>query len=751
MLKSIKKLKKRPRIIIILTAIFLLFNTMIIYANPSYERYERLHPFIIRQNFISDISRTIIWGSIRFLSTIVEMVEEAVFSLLTLSNPFFNSEILMDLIAYVNAAVWLVTPLIVAWIGYKTLYKGAEGVDYFKKAVRNIVLTGLIIVGTGFLINSAQSLLSAGVNYVTATEQGMSLTDGLVRDSIIDINHAVGFGEMFDPSSLSHRNNLNTFELLHFSYREVADREVFTHAMRVTPTGFVPEELSDGRITLVGEIDFLVGHTYRFVIIDPFFIIVQLVIITIALVFSGVKFTRLGFETGFKRLILGFVGVFNMHDGTKTKTLLSDLGNTFVVIFFVVLVLVMYIRFVLWLNGQSFDIVPRLFWLIGGSLGLIDGPKIVEKLTGQDAGISADSLRAMQAMTVMGSHAVRSVKNVAGGAKNFAGGINEGINGEDYENGNQQERNQQEGSQNQTQALADMKAKMGAAFYDKPTSNQLAAASRVGANVSSGMSKSEVSLALENTGKMDKSFWSGENRNQAFEADENQKVENDENGNQAFETDENQKVENGENEKNKEVINPKVQKKQFGNPNSLAYKVGKVIADLAPAPTGEEVNEWLGAWNPSDEKEEATDLSKKTDSDKKQMNKENKEEEPLSFSTSPEGLGENLGNESERWAQDLTEIHEEFRTDAQTKWSEEQNRETIENQGNESQRWASNSMEKREEFRTDAQTKWSEEQNRETIENQGNESQRWAQDLMQKEEESIIENHSKWNEKQRRQ
>jgi len=430
MLEMIKKM--RLKIGLIFTAFFLILNPIIAFANPTYEDFHSLHPYIVRQGLIGDVWRWMTWGIISGLRWLIDGIETAVFSLLTMGNHFFRSTFLGDLMQMLNVVVLLAVPIVVMVIGFRVLSQGAQGMDYFKKTLKNVVFTVIIVVGSNFLFTTAHDLMSAGVNYVT--NEDFSLTDDLISSSIIDINHAYRFGAGFNPENLSHRNNLTSFEIDRLNYTQRADRDIFDYEVEITADGPVFTELHNGRFPIIGTINMFIEHNYRFYLISPFTIMIQLVVIAFALTYSGIKFAKLSFDMAFKRLIATFVAIFDLHSGAKFKMLLGDIGNTFLMMFFVVLCFVLYINFALWLNSTDFPIFVNLLLLVGGSLGLIDGPKVVEKITGHDAGISSDAMRTMYFMSRMANSAGRGIKATGKGAKNFAGGINEGARSSESDN-----------------------------------------------------------------------------------------------------------------------------------------------------------------------------------------------------------------------------------------------------------------------------------------------------------------------------
>lgn len=101
------------------------------------------------------------------------------------------------------------------------------------------------------------------------------------------------------------------------------------------------------------------------------------------------KLARLSFELVFNQLLVTIIAPLDVHDGQKMKQILKNIMSIFCVIIMIFLSVKLYIIGTAWLENQ-FEGLVYLVALIGFSVAVLDGPHIVERLFGIDAGLKTD-------------------------------------------------------------------------------------------------------------------------------------------------------------------------------------------------------------------------------------------------------------------------------------------------------------------------------------------------------------------------
>ncbi len=126
-------------------------------------------------------------------------------------------------------------------------------------------------------------------------------------------------------------------------------------------------------------------YYYRYNV-NWFTLIVTLVVMGFTLFSIAYKLARLSFEMTFNYVLAILVAPADIHDGQKTKKVLQSILNTFLVIILIFLSMKIYMIGTVYLADQL-DGLAYLVALIAFSVAVIDGPNIVERLFGIDAGL----------------------------------------------------------------------------------------------------------------------------------------------------------------------------------------------------------------------------------------------------------------------------------------------------------------------------------------------------------------------------
>nr|WP_058765885.1 hypothetical protein [Exiguobacterium chiriqhucha] len=133
------------------------------------------------------------------------------------------------------------------------------------------------------------------------------------------------------------------------------------------------------------------------------------------------KLARLSFELAFNYVLAILVAPADLHSGQKTKKVIQSILNTFLVIILIFISIKLYTIGTAYL-AETLDGFAYLIALIAFSVALIDGPNMVERLFGIDAGlkrgwgVALGAYAAGKGVTSAGAHAVSKVARVTQGA-----------------------------------------------------------------------------------------------------------------------------------------------------------------------------------------------------------------------------------------------------------------------------------------------------------------------------------------------
>lgn len=144
---------------------------------------------------------------------------------------------------------------------------------------------------------------------------------------------------------------------------------------------------------------------------------ILMIAVFVSFLFAGLKLTRMLYDILFMQVIAPLVFASDLQESGRTKKMISEIISSFIVIILIFLIIKLYIIVLLWSFSKNFSIVVTLCIIIGGAGFVIDGPDIVVKLLGVDAGVKSGHGMLMGAMA-----GVNLAKNAGKGAANMVKG-----------------------------------------------------------------------------------------------------------------------------------------------------------------------------------------------------------------------------------------------------------------------------------------------------------------------------------------
>ena len=199
------------------------------------------------------------------------------------------------------------------------------------------------------------------------------------------------------------------------------------------------------------------GYTYDslyYYHIDFWSTFVLMIAVAICLIFSGIKIATTLFEIMFSQLITPFIIATDLNGSGRAKKAIQNMLFSNIVLMIVVILIRIYISVIWGVKSSDYgdNFAVMLIVIIAGAKFVIDGPEILTKLFGIDAGVKsgAATMMAINQSMQMGSYAtmglaragssvVHGASNIAkhtassaaGAVKGFAGGVYGGIHGGD--------------------------------------------------------------------------------------------------------------------------------------------------------------------------------------------------------------------------------------------------------------------------------------------------------------------------------
>ncbi|MFR8959895.1 MAG: pLS20_p028 family conjugation system transmembrane protein, partial [Enterococcus faecalis] len=204
---------------------------------------------------------------------------------------------------------------------------------------------------------------------------------------------------------------------------EVENGEVLKYKLRnkQNEEGKEAVELDEGNGGVLGWLikSMFAPKYYRWKV-DWIPLIVTLGVLAFSLVISMVRVGRLGIELAFNELWANVVVFFSFRETKRAKMVLMEIVGGFVMVISIFTMYYVFIYYNSFVFATTTSIWAQLFAVVGGAWFIYDGPAIIQKTLGIDAGLSTAG------SFVMGMGAKKAVDQIGSGVKTTVGAATSG-------------------------------------------------------------------------------------------------------------------------------------------------------------------------------------------------------------------------------------------------------------------------------------------------------------------------------------
>ncbi|MFJ7471745.1 pLS20_p028 family conjugation system transmembrane protein [Peribacillus frigoritolerans] len=373
---------------------------------------EKFSDFLEVTNPISYMLRWIGWAIIKGLAWLVDSLSNITDSILGLKM-FYDS---VEITSFVEFLI----PLSVILMGFSLLYTGYQLI-FQKKLDREAIIVNVFMIMFFFALiqegmEKANQFTDKAIDALDVVEEG-SISQKVIKDNMTDLAQFDVTG--WNTTELKHPNRIPKDRILKINITQSIDKDFELAGEKMTDTG---REVYSHRL----EYDDL-GNAQKVKLDNGFFtafkekyyrwnwnfwtIAITLGITAFTMLTIAIKLAKLFFELTFNYVLAIIIAPADIHSGQKTKQILQSILNTFLVIIMIFLSMKIYLIGTEFINDKL-DGVAYLIALFAFSLAVIDGPNIVERLFGIDAGLKSSW------GAVAGGYAV--AKGVTGATKGAA-------------------------------------------------------------------------------------------------------------------------------------------------------------------------------------------------------------------------------------------------------------------------------------------------------------------------------------------
>lgn len=377
-------------------------------------------------NFFTVILNSLAWFLIKGIYWITSTIEGLIPQTLNLLDFLNDSGVQGITKAVLNDLVGVLMILTLVFLGFKTVI--AKEPPNFKSVGVNIFISAFLILGLPSLMNIIKDI---SVNFYNDTQSGgnndqtKSLSWNLIQNNITDLLYvsSKGFTILDNPSSKKNSMTPDTFYTSNLSelitpdvVNKATGDEIKNLAYRLDTDengNPIADRIQGGAFSFISP-SFNEGYFRYQVKFIP--VITGLIALAIAYIFAAFVLLSTIIEIGVKQIVANLVFATDLETGQKTKMVVQDILNAFMLIAFTGLNFRIYTAFLTFLGTKNLNIIIYVIALISATFFLIRGSNTVMRYFGVDVGLK-DGIGQMAGALAVGGAAFRSGKAAFNGAK----------------------------------------------------------------------------------------------------------------------------------------------------------------------------------------------------------------------------------------------------------------------------------------------------------------------------------------------
>ena len=393
-----------------------------------------------RYNLIQWFFNWVGWCIISLFKYLVDGAEYLLNQVYSL-NDFIFSDQVQDYIKSYQPILWILFGFALLVLGWTLIIDQ----DKKPKVLQNFIISILVLTALPVMIVQISSFTMSITEFAKTDtaisdsfspsgESSMKVSDSIIISNTTDLLwcHAAGWenlrdlntGENIDgaPRPWNNIKTLDGFDInekiwIHDSSKYYHNYDEFKYYL---------SQDSDGNNTLETIQDawwgFLIEDYYRYHV-DWFPTILTLLFTALALLFAAYKVARLIWELAVHQLLAMIFAAGDLTSGQKLKEILKSMGSIFFTIYLVSVMLKFFLLGVSYLQTQTqMNGFVKALIIVFFALAAIDGPNIIERILGIDAGIRSGFHTGFAFVRGFGA-AKRTVGNVGRKAASATGAV----------------------------------------------------------------------------------------------------------------------------------------------------------------------------------------------------------------------------------------------------------------------------------------------------------------------------------------
>ncbi|WP_053451920.1 pLS20_p028 family conjugation system transmembrane protein [Exiguobacterium sp. BMC-KP] len=351
---------------------------------PKLEEFQDL---LSISDLVRDALRSIGWLLVRGLSFIIDGLEQITNDILLIKS-FFNNPQVVEFVQTIQPFLYVILAGSFLFTGYLMIFqKKFDREGFLINLFITLLVLGLLsptMIKTSEFTDKAITNINQDGVY---ENRDHTLSQSVLQKNVHDL---VEYDKTaFKDTKIKIPNSVPASQIKNIDINDVFDSDEY----RLSKEG---EDISQNKLAWNGKemteteldqsgVEWNNQYYYRY---HPNWltILVTLGVMGFTLFSIAYKLARLSFELAFNYVLAILVAPADLHSGQKTKKVIQSILNTFLVIILIFVSIKLYTIGTAYL-ADTLDGLAYLIALIAFSAALIDGPNMVERLFGMDAGL----------------------------------------------------------------------------------------------------------------------------------------------------------------------------------------------------------------------------------------------------------------------------------------------------------------------------------------------------------------------------
>lgn len=379
--------------------------------------YEKWSNIFSNKHIVWDVFRNIGWLLVKLLLTICNACED----LLEYANKSLSFIASPEVVDFIGQWKYVIYGVLIIAILFFSINMMVNRKQERSKLLQNIVIATLVLMcSTTAIVQLTTNTQSFSLDLLDTSNSTSS--EKVIKDAVTDLYYMDE--NDFSDSSAQQKNVIPATSILNINPTEdikasddVENPDIFKYKLNTNGKNgqATLDEIDDG-----GLVDYNNDTYYRYHI-DFTTIIITLLATAIVMIFTAFKVVKIVFDIIVHQILATLMAAGDWTSGQKLKEVIKSLFALFFSVFMCSVMMKLYFMFAAWTSSNIASSTARGFILAFASFAVIDGPNIVEKIFGIDAGL-ASTFRSVSTLFFGATGAARLTHGAAHTAGNIARG-----------------------------------------------------------------------------------------------------------------------------------------------------------------------------------------------------------------------------------------------------------------------------------------------------------------------------------------